>query len=162
MGPRRRRRADGKPAPRIIRRGLPKRRCGVVCRATTTSDGVPVRATSWYRIWTSTRAIQVRAPTTCITTPTPAGNPLANAAAEHCDRYLCSASLFYAAIMFRCNGHVIHNLFMRRSGEHYVGLFGDLTGGRIEGVGLRDARGEGHSNVGGLAGEADARLNSGI
>ncbi len=75
--------------------------------------------------------------------------------------YSCSASDSYAAT-FRGNGHVIHNLFIRRPGENYVGLFGYLRGGRIEGVGLHDVRVEGHSDVGGLAGRADAWLNFGI
>ena len=60
----------------------------------------------------------------------------------------------YAAA-FKGNGHVIHNLFIQRPRENYVGLFGFLRpGSRIEGVGLRDASIEGDRVVGGLAGQA--------
>ena len=67
----------------------------------------------------------------------------------------------YAAA-FKGNGHVIHNLFIQRPREEYVGLFGFLNhGSRIEGVGLRDASVEGRNYVGGLAGQAGALNTSG-
>ena len=70
---------------------------------------------------------------------------------DTCD-WWCSASDRYAAT-FRGNGHVIHNLFIRRSSEYYVGLFGYLgSGSRIEGVGAARRERQGTSSCWRLGG----------
>ena len=53
---------------------------------------------------------------------------------------------------FMGNGHVVRNLFINRSSDKWVGLFGRVSSGRIEGLGLTGAVVIGDFYVGGLVG----------
>ena len=53
---------------------------------------------------------------------------------------------------FKGNGHTINNLFISRSGDQNVGLFGATTGARIETLGVTNANVRGANNTGILIG----------
>jgi hypothetical protein len=58
---------------------------------------------------------------------------------------------------FDGQGYVISNLYINRTGEDYVGLFGHITGGaEVKNVGLVDINVTGRDNVGGLVGKCKA------
>ncbi|MCW4032420.1 MAG: hypothetical protein NWF08_03400 [Candidatus Bathyarchaeota archaeon] len=58
---------------------------------------------------------------------------------------------------FDGQGYVISNLYINRTGEDYVGLFGHITGGaEVKNVGLVDIDVTGRDNVGGLVGKCEA------
>ena len=52
---------------------------------------------------------------------------------------------------FHGNGHVIHNLYINRPNERYIGLFAELTGS-IDSLGIMGGKVTGYAYVGGLAG----------
>ena len=53
---------------------------------------------------------------------------------------------------FDGNNHTIANLYISRSGAHYAGLFGNISGSSIKQVGLVSATVSGNGGVGGLVG----------
>ena len=62
---------------------------------------------------------------------------------------------------FDGGGYVIRNLFIMRTDEDYVGLFGALSStGSLKNLGVKDVAVEGDKRVGGLAGELSGWLRS--